>query len=270
MDLSQIYTTHEIQSWEEAKKYFKKLRKGWAFRGQLTDAWELKTTIERLRSTTPYYENEWLLKDEFSRRVHLYTEPTKLRINDTIELLAMMQHHGAPTRLLDFTHSPYIASFFAFENPNDKSEKVAIWAIDIHWLRTVTNLMIEQKSHDPLLKLHSLFYKNTYTWNIADVDALIFSNMLDLIAPIEPFFMNERMTIQQGIFLVPGNLKKGFMANLQIYLQEGIKDHLTKVVIANKLRQEALADLHLMNISRTSLFPGIDGFAQSFNTRFEI
>jgi len=41
-----------------------------------------------------------------------------------------MQHHGAPTRLLDFTYSFYIAAYFALE----ESEKdCAIWALNMKW-----------------------------------------------------------------------------------------------------------------------------------------
>ena len=45
-----------------------------------------------------------------------------------LEWLALMQHYGTPTRLLDFTRSPYVACYFALEElprtDPDKSETV--------------------------------------------------------------------------------------------------------------------------------------------------
>ena len=45
---------------------------------------------------------------------------------DDFQWLALMQHHGAPTRLLDFTWSPYVAAFLALERAVDDA---AVWAI---------------------------------------------------------------------------------------------------------------------------------------------
>ncbi len=49
----------------------------------------------------------------------------------TLEWLSLLQHHGTPTRLIDFTESPYIAAYFAFQDDeSEKSESVAIWCVN--------------------------------------------------------------------------------------------------------------------------------------------
>src|SRR5216684_3693164 len=53
---------------------------------------------------------------------------------DSFHWLALMQHHGAPTRLLDFTWSPYVAAFFALERATSDA---AIWAINLPLLWTI-------------------------------------------------------------------------------------------------------------------------------------
>ncbi len=270
MKSENIYTVIEAENWDDAKLRLQKLSPGWAFRGQHNHGWELSTSIERLRKRIPANEAEHFLITEFSRRVHLYLDRSKFTPDDTLEKLALMQHHGAPTRLSDWTYSAYIAGFFAFEQPNSENDKVSIWAVDIEWLRTETNSRIAETADSPTSQYHDLFYENRNIWNRQDFSSIILSNRLNLVAPLEPYYTNERMTIQQGLFLVPGNIKESFMENLKSYVEQGIQDHLLKIIISNEARIDALADLYDMNINRTSLFPGIDGFAQSFNTRFEI
>ncbi|MEO7650617.1 MAG: FRG domain-containing protein, partial [Bryobacteraceae bacterium] len=95
----------------------------WIFRGQSNSTWGLTTSMERLRFRYSSTSNkalsgekaEALLLREFKRHYHRYTDPTP-DLRDDLEWLAIMQHHGAPTRLLDWTFSEYIALFFAIND----------------------------------------------------------------------------------------------------------------------------------------------------------
>jgi hypothetical protein len=94
--------------------------------------------------------------------------------------------------------------------------------------------------------------------------------LLQFVAPLQPFRMNEGLTIQQGLFLCPGDLRTSFEGNLLAFPKGDFANHVHKIVIPNHLREEILATLNKMNINRASLFPGIDGFAQSLITNVQI
>ena len=68
----------------------------------------------------------------FKRQYHLYSSASP-DFDDHVEWLAIMQHHGAPTRLLDITYSPYVALYFALEG-YVAGEEAAVWCIDQKWL----------------------------------------------------------------------------------------------------------------------------------------
>jgi FRG domain len=70
---------------------------------------------------------------EFMRRAHHYvTDVPALR--NLIEWLALMQHHGAPTRLLDWTYSLHVAAHFAlFKASRLPDAGLAIWMINTEW-----------------------------------------------------------------------------------------------------------------------------------------
>jgi hypothetical protein len=81
--------------------------------------------------------------EELARDSGRWPEP------DMLELLAIAQHHGVPTRLLDFTYDPLVAAFFAAD------DVVRNWAV--HVKNGVTELAVWGVSLRKLYKLRRDF-----------------------------------------------------------------------------------------------------------------
>lgn len=93
----------------------------WIFRGQRDANWGLQTKLERVCrrfGSAKYLEAEQHILRQFQRRLHHYRSDVPA-LDDTLEWFALMQHHGALTRLLDWTKSPYVAAYFAIEDCAD-------------------------------------------------------------------------------------------------------------------------------------------------------
>ncbi|HEU0053097.1 MAG TPA: FRG domain-containing protein, partial [Longimicrobium sp.] len=130
----QIELPSRIESWEELKQIFDSgILRSWAFRGQPNAAWGLETSLARYFRKTGVTDPGIRMKQEerilriFRRKAHLQLQHIPDE-RDAFEWLALMQHHGAPTRLLDFTWSPYVAAFYALATPTE-AEEAAIWAV---------------------------------------------------------------------------------------------------------------------------------------------
>ena len=123
-----------ITSWKTLSIEFDRTRHGndaWAFRGQSDAAWPLETTLERVRVSRGIPRREVAqieggLIRRFKRQYHLHSADPP-REDDYVEWLALMQHHGAPTRLLDWTYSFFVAVFFAVEGGRTPA---AVWALN--------------------------------------------------------------------------------------------------------------------------------------------
>ena len=95
----------------------------YAFRGQANEEWDLRPTLLRLLpegvSVPQALKIERFSLEEFRAQAHLHfpeaTLPTSIPKAPLPEWWALMQHHHAPTRLLDWTHSPYVALYYAVE-----------------------------------------------------------------------------------------------------------------------------------------------------------
>jgi hypothetical protein len=84
---------------------------------------------------------------------------------------------------------------------------------------------------------------------------------------VSPYYLNERLTIQQGFFLMPGDVTEPFESNLITLSGNNnkLKDNLIRFRIQNNIETKCdiLKRLHRMNMSRATLSPGLDGFGAS-------
>lgn len=244
---------------------FQKPNDPWVFRGQPNADDQLTTTLERVAEKfeiplTQLPELEAALLRHFRRQAHHYVVNLP-KDDDTIEWLALMRHYGAPTRLLDWTFSFFVALFFAAEKAQ---AKFAVWALDYPWLRdqamlSFRNEVEDLRSTDPRLKSGEFFNR-------------VFRHTppLDVIYSLNPERLNERLVIQQGLFLAPANLSKSFGENF-VALQKTSKkpqERFYKLTFSDAVsfRKEIIRYLFRMNINSATLFPGLPGFAQSLNS----
>jgi hypothetical protein len=179
--------------------------------------------------------------------------------HNILEWLALMRHYGAPTRLLDWTYSFYIAVFFALEQAEGEC---AVWALETESLRENVRSVLGEEGMS--LVSEDEHIERCETWR------MIFASGKLFVFPVNPFQLNKRLVLQQGVFLCPGDITKLFEENLAAVLSDNnnVSYKLLKYKIAFdvKKRQEALLNLHRMNINKATLFPGLDGFAQSLKT----
>jgi FRG domain len=203
---------------------------------------------------------------EFRRRMR---EPEHHGVhNDTLFSLALMQHHGAPTRLLDCTYSPFAAAALAMENGYVRTkEPPVIWCFRGNWFEDEL-----KKQADPdLMKLleqrNDDRKRNDDTFNplyqIGDESTK--SDKRRFVKPENPLHLNERLTTQQGVFLCPGNLADTFVDNLKAMPDWDSERNIVKLSLSftKEGAFEFVRHLKNMNLGFAALFPGLDGFARS-------
>src|ERR1035438_2080011 len=129
--LSRYIKSVKLDSVEEVRTQFDSLIEPcWVFRGQANARWSLTTSLERAATWRhlPIDHAESQLISAFKSQAHLYEADVPPLEND-LDWVALMQHHGCPTRLLDFTRSPYIALYFALERA-EANRSCAVWAVN--------------------------------------------------------------------------------------------------------------------------------------------
>jgi hypothetical protein len=249
-----------IDRWKDLLDRYDELRGGqWCFRGDCCRPGGFKTSLERAAvdrwgqdwSELPVIERGLLRR--FKREAHLYltNEPAE---GDLIGWLALMRHHGAPTRLLDWTYSFFVAVYFAILR-SEPGQASTIWAMDLGKLWDRAHALDHLKPHldrDPNAKEEET------------VDAIIRrSPPNQLVFRLNPWRMNRRLIVQQSVFLVPGDITRSFEDNLRAMSDP--EEIMVEIPLSadRKFLKEATGELLSMNMTSASLFPGLDGFARN-------
>ena len=248
-----------IENWAEfdrlvQRKHYRK----WVFRGQTNYEWNLISSLERsfidankIRenrltgndTSIDKKKHEDIMIDKFMCNAHLYMNPIPDK-SDTLSWLSLMQHHGAPTRLLDFTFSPYIALYFALEFGNSDA---SIYCVNHQALVTED----EQYFGEDRLTVHQGIMNGFEKGH----DECLYA--------FEPNFGNHRLATQQGLFVAPNTLYRTHEDILFNYSSRKDDSNVIKIKIPASLRYSGVRRLAQMNITSMIIYPGLDGFCKS-------
>ena len=268
--------TEQINNWDEFLLWLNELKGSWRFRGQQESSWSLETSLDRavrVEHSSGYYhldreteQRELLYRFQQEAHNHIHPLPST---DDIASWYALMQHYGAPTRLLDWTKSPYVALYFAFvDEPQNKAEQYsAVWAINLDWLAKKETELLEMEAPTSALSNSKdrAIYMNTLLTHS--------EKRKPLIVQIDPQRISQRMVAQQGLFLCK-LVHEVYFDHLLVHmmLNSDLSDQpvLRKLKLERNMRIAFLRRLREMNIHSASLYPGLDGFGKSLKLDLEI
>ena len=245
---------------------FNDLPNSWIFRGQADADWEIESSLERLiggkwsAKEAKGYE-EWSY-DEFKSRFHLYDQENRTPTSK-LAWLSAMQHYGVPTRLVDFTASPYVALYFALESYQPRSGKdFAVFGLDY------TAAM--DKSFE-ILRNEVPGFSDTRQGHRNRQDEIFEKTVdpqsRDVVWVTEPTELNKRLDRQSGCFVLSGNRAKRLMEVLSDAAYSEVT--LEKYLISTEFYEQIYALLRKMNINSRTLYGDLAGLGQSIRMEMQ-
>ena len=226
-----------------------RFRAPFAYRGQTLAAEDLSSRLLRLAAGRPGVER---LEVHLLRNFRKYAY--RQGVTDSIwQWLALAQHRGLPTRLLDWTYSPFVALHFATSHLGSMNEDGVVWTINF----------VEANKFVPVRLKRMMSAEGSDT---ATVDMLgAFSSLRDFdrlsrspfVVFLEPPSLDPRIVNQLALFSLMSSTK----ATLDDWL--GLHPTLARrVIIPASLKWEVRDKLDQANVNERVLFPGLDGLSR--------
>jgi hypothetical protein len=277
-----------VRSWNELtdrlyegswKPGLGRFRSNFAYRGMKDAADDLTTTLFRLGGA--YARAETHLIRNFRKYAHRDSVP-----GDSVwNWLALGQHHGLPTRLLDWTFSPFVALHFVTQNLEYYDVDGVVWCVDY----TKAHAMLPR----PLRKMLQSEQADVFTTEMLDRAA-------DSLAKLQELGEREPAPARKGrshaasngrakkrratpsrragepfaLFLEPPSLDDrivnqfalmSMMSSAEAQFEPWLERHpglYRRIIVPAKLKWEVRDKLDQANITERVLFPGLDGLCR--------
>ena len=250
--------TVNINSTEELLRILNTYPNNFAYRGQSNANWGLQSTLERY---VPKVNNRKLFEErslvKFKSQFNLYSKDME-RPDKNLSWLSLMQHYGVPTRLLDFSESPYVALYFAIENLiPDPMGNLAIYAIDYtSMVQCSCDFVMGQNRAFQAYSDSNKFFSNCE----GAFDEFLDTHSYDVLWFVDPVQINSRLEKQAGTFLISGSFNK----NIDELIESDIYKNTTieKLVIPHSLFANIYAILRKVNLSPKNIYGDLSGLAR--------
>lgn len=237
-----------------------------AFRGQADSSWELQSTLERM---VPHSTKRRLFEErsleQFKSKFNLYSKDMDMP-EKKLSWLSLMQHHGVPTRLLDFITSPYVALYFAIESlAPTKDGFFSIYAINYSTLveSSCQHVLAQDRSFEKYAD-HKSFYK---TCENAFEDVLDVRSY-DVLWFVDPIQINNRLEKQAGTFLISGSFEKSIDELLQSEIYKNVL--VEKINIPHEFYGNIYSLLRKINLGPKGIYGDLHGLAMDIRLEMKI
>lgn len=256
-------------SWDSSIERF---RSPFAFRGVQEAPWKLETSLIRLGDSIDPPEKHLL------RNFRKYAHPHVVDNDSLWYWLTFAQHHGLPTRLLDWTFSPYVALHFATDKLSHFTRDGAVWmaripgihqalpkiladALKLEGSFVFTTEMLTRFEQSELRASASMFGMGATeraggTRTIRTLEEFDGLAKKEFLVFFEPPSIDERIVNQFALFSILSNPNKTIDSFLEYHAA-----HVRKIVIPATLKPEVRDKLDQANITERVLFPGLDGLS---------
>jgi hypothetical protein len=220
------------------------------YRGEGDASSPLLTSLDRLGGTEPPHSKAGL-EEHILRNFIRYSRPyfETPPVNDW-ELLVAAQHHGLPTRLLDWTYSPLVAAHFATMKSEETCDR-AVWRLDwqrVHRTFDFPELALLIQDLAELFKDEAPFTP----WNLFQRR----SGGTPFACMLEPPSLDARIVVQSAVFTLCSDNCRPFDQFLEAH---GLASALTRFVIPAAEVARFRDQLDLASVDERRLFPDLDG-----------
>lgn len=246
---------------QERDNDIQRLRSPYFFRGLPNVDFKLTTSLQRNCK-----DQKDVLEPALLRNFIKYASMDEPTLKDSIwQALIIGQHHGLPTRLLDWTYSPLIALHFALSEGNlddlDKHDCV-VWRVD---MREMNRTLPE--AYQKILE-----EENAFVFSVSSLDKIVQSgeqydnDMKDCaIVNIEPPSVDQRIINQYSYFSV---VPKGIVC-VDDYLEK-YTENTIRYIIKKEIRWDLRDLLDQYNINERMMYPGLDGLTKWLARRYYV
>ncbi len=249
VDFQEIWSLISKQTYDDR---ISRNRSSYLYRGMPNVIFHLETSLSRNCKIKAFDIEKSILRN-FTK----YASIEDPNLEDSVwRQLIIGQHHGLPTRLLDWTYSPLIALHFATSgealSQMDESDCV-VWAIDIEEIHSLLPPKYKKRLDSESSYLFTVEMLDSLVQCLDEYDTDMEDSSMILI---EPPSIDQRIINQYSYFsIIPREIEK-----IEDFL-DSKTEHTIKYVIDRSLKWRIRDMLDQLNVNERIVFPGLDGLS---------